>query len=57
MTWDFHVDDSAKGSYGTILGKDPLTSSGLILIFSDHIIEADDVTLKGSMAPMVDMST
>ena len=26
VTWDFHVDDSAKGRYETILGRDLLAS-------------------------------
>ena len=40
-----------------ILGRDLLTSLGLNLKLSDHIIEADDGPFKGSTAPMVDMGT
>ena len=25
VTWDFHMDDSAKGRYGMIFGRDLLT--------------------------------
>ena len=28
-TWNFHVDNSAKGRYDTILGRDLLTAFGL----------------------------
>ena len=57
MMWNFHVDDSAKGIYNMILCRDLLTSLGLNLKLSDHFIEADNETLKGSTAPIVDMVT
>ena len=40
-----------------ILGRYLLTQLGLILKFSDHIIESDDGPFEGSTAPMVDLST
>ena len=47
VTWDFHVDDSAKGRYDIILGRDILKALGLNLKFSDHFIESYDVPFKG----------
>ena len=41
------VDDSAKGSYDIILGRDILTELGLNSRLYDHIIEADDGPFKG----------
>ena len=55
MTWDFCVDESDKGIYDMILGRDIFTSLGLNLKFSDHIIETDDGPFKGYTAPMIDM--
>ena len=49
MTWNFHGDDSAKGIYDIILGR------YLSAKVSDHVIEADDGTFKGSAPPMVDI--
>ena len=46
---DFHVDDSAKGRYDMVLVRDILTASGLNIKFSEHIIESDYGTLKGSI--------
>ena len=57
MTWNFHVDDSAKVRYNMTLCYDLLTALGLNLKFSDHIIEADNGPFKGLTAPMVDMGT
>ena len=51
VTWNFHVDDSAKGRYDIIFGRDILTALGFNLKFSDHIIEADDGLLKGVQHP------
>ena len=31
VMWNFHVDDSSKGRYNMILGRDLLTSLGLNL--------------------------
>ena len=55
VTWDFCVDESDKGRYDMILGRDIFTSLGLNLKFSDHIIETDDGPFKGYTAPMIDM--
>ena len=55
VTWNFHVDDSSKGRYNIILGRDLLTLLGLNLKFSEHAIEADYGPLKGSSSPMVDL--
>ena len=57
MTWSFHVDESAKGRYDMILGRDILTDLGLSLKFSDHVIKAYDGTFKGSTSPMVEPGT
>ena len=57
MKWDCHVDDSAKGIYDMVLGRDLLTALGLNLKCSDQVIEADDGPFKGLMAPMVDLGT
>ena len=43
VTWEFYVDDSAKGKYNMILGKIfLLTELGLNLKFPEHIIKTDD---------------
>ena len=52
VTWNFHVDYSAKGGYDMILGRYLLTELWLNLYLSDHIVEADDRLLKRSLAPM-----
>ena len=52
-----HMDESSKGGYDMILGIYLLTELGLNLKFSDHVIEADDGTFKGSTTPMVDLGT
>ena len=57
MTWEYHVDDSAKGGYDVILGRDLLTELGLNLKLSEHVIEAEDGTFKGYTTPMVDLGT
>ena len=51
------MNDSAKGRYDMILGRDILTALVLNLEFCDHIIEGNDGPFKGSMAPMFDMGT
>ena len=56
VTWNCHMDDSAKGRYDMILGIYLLTELGLNLEFSEHVIEEDDGPFKGSTAPMVDLS-
>ena len=50
------MDESAKGKYDMILGKDILTALVLNLKLSEQIIKSYGGTLKGSMAPMVDLS-
>ena len=57
ITWNCYVYDSAKGIYDMILDRYILPELGLNLKLSDHVIEADDGILKGSMSPMVDMRT
>ena len=49
------MEDSAKDSYEMILGRDILKALGLNIKFSEHVIEEDDVPLKGSTEPMVDL--
>ena len=48
MTWDFHVNDSAKGIYDMILSRYILTALGLNLKISPHIFEVDCGPFKGS---------
>ena len=54
-TWKFHVNESTKGRYDMILERFLLTELGFNVKLSDHIIEADDGTFKGSTTPMVDL--
>ena len=49
------MDNSAKGRYDMILGRDLLTELGLNLKFSNHITKANDAPFMGAMAPMVDL--
>ena len=51
VTWNCHMDDSAKGRYDMILGQDILTELGLNLKFSEHVIKADDGPFNGSTTP------
>ena len=51
------MDESAKGGYDMILGRDILTEFGLDIQFSEHVIESDYVYFKGSTTPMVDLDT
>ena len=55
VTWNCHVDESAKGGYDMILGRYLLRVLGLNLKFSDNFIEEDDGPFKGSTSPMVDL--
>ena len=57
LTWKFYVDDSYKNRYDIILGRYLLTGLVLNLIFSEHVIEADDETFKGPTTPMVYLGT
>ena len=57
VTWKCHVDDSAKGRYDMILGRDISTELWLNLKISEHGIKADGRPFKWSTAPMVDLGT
>ena len=57
LTWKCHVDDSAKGRYNMILGRDLLTELLLNLKLSARVIEAYDGPFKGSTTPMVYLIT
>ena len=57
VTWKCHVDESTKGRYNMILGRDILTELLLSLEFSEHVIEYDNETLKGSTIPMIYLGT
>ena len=57
MTWNCHVDDSAKCRYYMILSTGTLIELVLNLKFSDHVIKTDDRSLKGSTHPMLDLGT
>ena len=48
VTWNCHVDESTKGRYNMIIRRDLLTELGSNLKLSDHAIESDYVTFKGS---------
>ena len=54
-TWNFHVDDYARGRYDIILGRCLLTQLGLNLRLSYHVIKSYDRTLKGTTGSMVDL--
>ena len=55
VMWNCHIDDSAKGRYYMILGRDLLTALGLNIKFSYRVIKSDGGTFKGLTAPMVDL--
>ena len=55
VTWNCHVDDSAKGIYDIILGRYIWTGLGLNLKLSDSAIESNDGTFEGSLSPMFDL--
>ena len=57
VSWNCHVDDSAKGRYDMIVGQDLLTQLGLNPKFSEHFIEIYDGPFNRSTAPMVDLGT
>ena len=46
VMWNCHVDESAKGIYYMILGRDLWKALELNLKFCYHLIEADDGTSK-----------
>ena len=47
MTWKYYVDDSTKGRYNTILGRDLLTALGLDIKFSEKVNLAEKDHIKG----------
>ena len=55
VTWNCHMDDSAKSLYGMSLGKYLLTALGLNIKLSEHVIKSDDGNLKVSTLTMVDL--
>ena len=55
MTWEFREDDSAKGRYDMILGRDILRALGLKQKLSKQVIVAGDGYLKLSTVPMIDL--
>ena len=57
VTWNCHVDDSAKGRYDMILSRYLRTELGLNLQLSDHSITAYGEPFKGSTESMVDLGT
>ena len=57
VTWNCHVDDSAKGRYDIIFGRVLLIYLGLNFKPSEHVIGSNKGPFKGSTAPMVDLGT
>ena len=57
MMWHYHVYDSNKVRYDTILGRDLLTELWLNLKLSENVTKAYDGPFKGSTATMVDPGT
>ena len=55
VTWNQHVNVSAKGRYDMILVRDILLALGLTFSLSDHVIVSDNVTFKWSTSPTVDL--
>ena len=51
-----HVDDSAKGRYNMILGRNLLTTLGLDIKFSDRVIVGVERLYEGCLVSMVDVS-
>ena len=51
------MDESAKGRYNMIMGRDILKSLGFNLKLSEHIIESYNEPLKVSIALMVYLGT
>ena len=56
MTWKYYVDESTKGRYNTILGRDLLTALGLDLKFYENVILRGEGPDEGCYASMVDVS-
>ena len=57
VTWKCHMDESSKGINDMILGRYLLLELGINISFPEHVIKADDGTLKGSTTTMVDFGT
>ena len=57
MTWKCRLDDSAKGRYDMILGRNLLTELGLNLKLSEHAIKYDDRPFKEYTPPMFNLVT
>ena len=57
MTWNCHVDESAKRIYDMVLGRDIFKALVIYLKLSEHFIEEDDENFKASTTPMVDLGT
>ena len=55
MTWNCHVDGSAKGRCDMIIGGYLLKEFGLNFKLSEHVIKADDGLFKGPTTLMVDL--
>ena len=55
VTWNYHVDDSAKGRYNMILRRYLLIELVLNLKYSEHVIKAVDGTFNRSTTPMVNL--
>ena len=55
VTWNFHVDDTTKGRYDMILGRDILKTLGLNLKLFDYVIESDYGSFKELTPHMVDL--
>ena len=55
MTRKCHVDDSAEGKYGMILGRYLLIALGLGINFYEHIIISGAGTYEGCLEAMVDI--
>ena len=55
MTWNCHVDESAKGTKNIILGRYLLTELVFNLKLSEHVIKEYDGPFKGSTTPMVNL--
>ena len=56
VTWKCHMDKSAEGKYGMILGQDFLNEMVLDTNFSEHAIIGGTGTYEEYPAPMVDAS-
>ena len=55
VMWNCHVDESNRGRNNTKFARDILSELLFNLNVFERVIEADDGTLIGSTAPMVDL--